>query len=761
MNKDKILLWFKDIDKDDGGIVGGKGANLGEMISAGFPVPDGFVVTAQAYFAAIEHNDIKDKIKHLLENVDVHDPTALSSAATRVKSLIRAMDVPREISLAVMKAYHKLGKNMLVAIRSSATAEDLPGASFAGQQETFLNIRGDTNVVDSMRDAWASLFTPRAIFYREQKGFDHFKVGIAVPVQRMVQSDVAGIMFTINPVTNDKRLIVIEAIWGLGERIVQGSITPDHYEVRKDDWSIFHKEIVEQRIQMVKKGETNEDTEVPKTKQDKPKLSNEQIVDLAKLGQKIQQHYFYPQDIEWAMEDGKMFIVQSRPITTIESVQKKETVSADVDKATSNLKLLLKGDSASPGIVSGPVKVIKSVKEIDKVSLGDVLVTEMTTPDFVPVMKKAAALVTDKGGQTSHAAIVSRELGLACVVGVENATKVLKTGQVVTVNAKTGEIFAGGLPKKVIESVTKEIKQPKIVKDLKTATKVYVNLAQPELAAEVGKRNTDGVGLLRAEFMVAQIGRHPRKFLEEGKGQEFVDKLALELDKFCVSFGDRPVVYRATDFKTNEFRNLIGGDKYEPHEENPFLGFRGAFRYIANPEVFELELEAIKKVRNEMGRKNLWLMIPFVRNVEELVKVKRIVAAAGLTRSVNFKLWLMVEIPVNVLMMEEFVAVGIDGVSIGSNDLTMMTLGVDRDNEEVASAYDALNPAVLELIERTIKTAKKLGITCSICGQAPSIYPDLTQKLVNWGITSVSVSPDMIETTRDIIYEAERRKISK
>lgn len=759
MSDKPSVLWFKDIDKNDTPVVGGKGANLGEMVKVGFPVPDGFVVTAQAYFYALDHNNLRDKIKHSLENVDVHDPHELKDASRNIKRLIRHGEVPKEIAQEILTAYHKLGSKELVAVRSSATAEDLPEASFAGQQETFLNVRGDVNVVDTVRDAWASLFEPRAIFYRDQKGFDHFKVGIAVPVQKMIQSDVSGVMFTVNPVNNDKRIIVIEAIWGLGEKIVQGVITPDHYQVKKEDWSIYHKEIVEQRVQMVKKGTSNADIAVPVKKQALAKMNDKQIIALAKIGNDIHKHYFFPQDIEWAMEDGKLYILQTRPITTIKAVEQK-VPTVDAVKATANLKKIVSGDPASPGLVSGPVKVIKDAREIGKVKTGDVLVTKMTTPDFVPVMKKAVALVTDKGGQTSHAAIVSRELGLPCIVGTGDGSKKLKTGRVVTVNGKSGDVFAGGLPAKVIEISSKEQKQP-VYKIRKTATKLYVNLAEPELASEVGKKNVDGVGLLRAEFMIAEIGTHPRKYIEEGRGEEFIEKLASGMDKFCLGFGERPVVYRATDFRTNEFRNLKGGKYYEPEEENPFIGFRGVFRYLSNPEVFNLELSAIKRVRNKMGRKNLWLMLPFVRTVDELVRVKKLIAAAGLTRSPSFKLWLMVEIPSNVILLEEFVKAGVDGVSIGTNDLTMLTLGVDRDNEEISSVYDARDPAVLKLIEQTIKKANKLGVTSSICGQAPSLYPDLTQLLVNWGITSVSVSPDMIDHTREIIYEAEKRRVRR
>lgn len=756
------LLWFEDIDKDDGALVGGKGANLGEMVKAGFPVPDGFVVTAPAYFYVLDHNYLRDKIKHQLDNVDLHDPHELTTAAASIKRLINRANIPKDLAKEILLAYHKLGSDSLVAVRSSATAEDLPGASFAGQQETFLNVKGDANVVNTVRSAWASLFEPRAIFYRAEKGFDHFKVGIAVPVQLMVQSEISGIMFTVNPTTNDKEIIVIEAIWGLGEKIVQGAITPDHYQVSKKTWTIHHKELIEQHTQLVKRYEANKEIAVPKNKQQAQKLSDDQIIKLAKLGQQIHQHYFFPQDIEWAYIKGKFFIVQTRPITTLGTVKSDANTKQQLYDATKNLKHLVSGDSASPGIVSGPVRIVPSAKNIDKVKQGDILVTEMTTPDFVPVMKKAAALVTDKGGQTSHAAIVSRELGLPCIVGTENATRLLKTGQIVTVNAKTGDVFAGSIPAKRITSIKNQVvKASPRITTRNTATKVYVNLAEPELASEMGKRNVDGIGLLRAEFMMAQIGIHPKKILEDKKSKDYIDTLADNLSQFCVSFGDRPVIYRTSDFKTNEYRHLTGGKYFEPEEENPMLGYRGAFRYTADPATFALELAAVKKVRNDYGYKNLHLMLPFVRTAGELASVKRQIAGSGLIRSPSFKLILMVEIPANVVILEDFASIGIDGISIGSNDLTMLVLGADRDNAEIASVYDEQNPAVLWFLEQAIKKAKKLGLTSSICGQAPSLYPDLTQKLVDWGITSISVSPDMIDQTREIIYEAEKRKINR
>lgn len=757
--KNKYVLWFHEIDKDDVATVGGKGANLGEMTQAGFPVPEGFVVTSAAYVHMIEENNLEPKIRAVLKDLNVEDPLALNRASRDAIRLIEQSPFPKDIEEQVFTAYDKLGGNPWVAVRSSATAEDLPQASFAGQQETYLNVRGDASVIVHVRKAWASLFEPRAIYYRVQQGFDHFKVALAVPVQRMVQSDVSGIMFSINPVTNDKSKIVIEAIWGLGENIVQGAVTPDHYEVDKTSLELVSHKIVDQDHEMVREGEGNTQRKVPQSRQEKRKLTNEQVIEVAKLGKKLQQHYFFPQDSEWAIENGKLYVVQTRPITTITATTDKNAQTQEEAKVI-NGKLLLQGEPASPGIVTGIVNILSSAKEIGKIKRGDILVTDMTTPDFVPAMKKAVAIVTNKGGQTSHAAIVSRELGVPCVVGTKEATKILKQGRVITVDGAAGKVYETNLKASSVhfEPAVSTYHMPEgpIVK---TATKVYVNLGEPELAEEIAKRNVDGVGLLRAEFMIANIGIHPKKLIHDKKSHVFVDSLARDIAKICAAFGERPVVYRATDFKTNEYSHLKGGEAYEPTEPNPMLGYRGAYRYIHDAAVFELELEAIKKVRNEMGHKNLNLMIPFVRNVKELQEVKKIVIASGLSRTQTFKLWMMVEIPVNVILLDDFIDVGIDGISVGTNDLTMLMLGTDRDNETVAADYDERNPAVLWALQHIIRTAHKRGITVSVCGQAPSSHPDVAEFLCKEGVTSVSVTPDVIDKTRQVFYDTEKKLI--
>ncbi len=783
---DKYLLWFAEISKEDTLLVGGKGANLGEMVKAGFPVPPGFVIVAKAYKEFLEKNGLDKKIKDILDGLDVANPEHLQSASARIKKLIVTSPIPAEISGEIISGYLKLNKDvgrtlprlarlfsgfnsnsLGVAVRSSATAEDSKTASFAGQNETFLNIRGEANLVEAVRHCWASLFDGRSIFYREQNRIEHSKAAIAVVIQAMVPSQTSGIIFSIDPVTNNKDRIVIEAIWGLGEYVVQGKVTPDHYEVNKSDLRIVNKQIVGQSILLDRKknGETVQKS-VPQRMREKEKLTDEQIIYLAKLAVNLEKHYYFPQDSEFAVAGGKIYLVQTRPITTTVDKRLSAQSAQKLELETEKLETILTGAPASPGIKSGPAKVLKNAKEIGRILPGDVLVAEATNPDYVPAMKKAAAIVTDKGGRTSHAAIVSRELGIPCVVGTEKATHVLKDGEVITVNGAEGKVYRGSI------KMTGSPLHPASVKDqpresnvsnheIKTATKIYVNLAEPDKAKEIAAKNCDGVGLLRAEFMLAGIGVHPKKAIEQKNQKEFIAKLTEQISVFAQAFYPRPVVYRATDFKTNEYRSLKGGEKYEPSEENPMIGFRGAYRYIVQPEVFAMEMEAIKNVREVHGFRNLWLMIPFCRTVSELEKVKALLTDNDLRRSPTFKLWMMCEIPSNVILLDKFIEAGIDGISVGSNDLTMLTLGVDRDNEHVASEYDERNEAMLLSFEKIIKTCRKYDVTCSMCGQAPSDYPELTEKLVEWGITSVSVNPDVIDHTRLVVYEAEKSVVSK
>ncbi len=743
----KRVLWFDEITRGDVAVAGGKGANLGEMTRANIPVPWGFVVSSQAYFDFLDKTDLRAVIIGCLKGVQLFDNASLNRCSEQIKEAVLKAKMPRDIEQGIKAAYKKLGEGP-VAVRSSATAEDMPDASFAGQQSTFLNVQGADNVVQAVHACWASLFEARAIFYRQENGYDHFSVGIAVPVQKMVQSQSSGVMFTVEPVYNDITKIVIEAVYGLGEAMVSGHVSPDTYTLDKSEMKILRREISKQEWKLVRNPgsgvdhqESNVQLPIPAPDQQKQKLSDAEVVELARIGKMIEEHYNYPQDIEWAKEEGKFFIVQTRPVTTI-----KDSKTLVPDQKI-DAKVLVSGAGASPGIGSGPVKVIFRAAEIDKVLPGDVLVTEMTTPDFVPAMKRASAIVTDRGGRTCHAAIVSRELGVPCVVGSDKATKTLSTGQDVTVDGALGKVYEGIVAIKKAEKTKSKYK--------KTKTRVYVNLADPDLVDKVSAMHVDGVGLLRAEFIIAHIGEHPRYMLHHGRGQEFTDKLADGITKFAKAFSPRPVVYRTTDFKTNEYRNLKGGYSYEEVEENPMIGYRGASRYVAEPEVFKLETDAIKRVRQNY--KNLYVMIPFVRTPAEMSKVKEMLEAEGLSRSQDFKLWMMTEIPSNIVLLDKFIDVGIDGISIGSNDLTQLTLGVDRDNAKYASLFDERDDAVMNSIEKAVTGAKRRGITASICGQAPSVYPEITEKLVKWGITSVSVSPDMIERTREIIGEVEAK----
>jgi len=748
------IAWFAEVGKEDIGLAGGKGANLGEMTRARIPVPPGFIVTADAYRRFLAASGLRPTIEKLVSPLDYNDSAQLQRVSRQIKDRMVTVPVPQDIVRDIKEAYRQFGGGS-VAVRSSATAEDLSEASFAGQQATFLNVTGEDAVVEAVRACWASLFEARAIFYRHDKGFDHLSVAIAVPVQRMVQSERSGVMFTVETDTGDRSKIEIEAVWGLGEAIVSGETTPDNYRVDKESLRILSKRVVDQDRQFVRNPQATDHAEanlwvpVPGELRQEQKLSDEQIVALARIGRQVEEHYGRPQDIEWAEEGGELFIVQSRAVTVLT-----ERRAAGEEEEAETAPVLLSGAAASPGVAAGPARVVVSASEIDIVRQGDVLVAEMTTPDFVPAMKRAAAIVTDRGGRTAHAAIVSRELGIPCVVGTGAATATLRQDQLVTVDGSKGKVYEGRAEARLAWAV-QEKERWSAVAAIETRTRVYVNLAEPDLADVVAARNCDGVGLLRAEFIVAQIGEHPQLAIDEGRSEVYIEKLAEGLRKFASAFAPRPVVYRTTDFKTNEYRNLRGGEKYEEFEENPMIGYRGASRYIRDIDIFRLEIEAIKRVRKQYP--NLWVMIPFVRTPLELAGVKRVMEQEGLARSPDFKLWMMAEVPSNALILDKFIDVGIDGISIGSNDLTQLVLGIDRDNERFAKEFDERNEAVMWALERLIKTAKARGITSSICGQAPSDYPELTQKLVEWGITSVSVNPDVIDKARATIAQAEAR----
>jgi len=738
----KNIYWFKELKKTDVPKVGGKGANLGEMIQAGIPVPDGFCLSVKPYFSFIEKNQINVLIKSELSEIDPENNQELRHASDVIKHAILDKSLDKDLEKEIISDYKKLGKDAFVAVRSSATAEDLPEASFAGQQATFLNVNGEKELLRAVKKCWASLFEPRSIYYRIANRFDHLKVGIAVPIQMMVEADVAGVMFTIDPVTNDKNLIAIEAAYGLGEVVVSGAVSPDRYLVDKKTLKIKKKEVSKQTWAIKRSGEANKRVKISLNEQEEQKLSDKIIKSLAKIGRLVEEHYEFPQDTEWGVMNEKIYMLQSRPVTTIKKKAKSQ-------KITGAHRVILKGSAASVGQAAGSVKVIADPRELSKIDKGDVLVAKMTNPSFVPAMKRASAIITDHGGQTSHAAIVSRELAIPCVVGTGNATKILKDGDRVTVDGESGLVYEGDV---VVEEKKESMEK---AKKLKTKTKIYVNLAEVEAAERVAKMPVDGVGLLRAEFMIAEIGEHPRAMLDAGRGKEFTDKLAGGLERFAKAFSPRPVIYRATDFKTNEYKHLKGGKKYEQDEANPMIGYRGAMRYIQEPDLFKLEINAIKKTHQKY--KNLWLMIPFVRTLGEMKKVIALLNKFGLKRNQDFKLFVMCEVPSTVILAKEFIKLGVDGFSIGSNDLTQLTLGLDRDNERVASEFDERDPAVVESLERVIRTCRENGALCSICGQAPSVYPEITEILVKSGINSVSVNPDVILKTRKLVAEVEKK----
>ncbi|MCX6811467.1 MAG: phosphoenolpyruvate synthase [Candidatus Berkelbacteria bacterium] len=739
----KNIYWFNKLTKEDIPKVGGKGANLGELTSLGVSVPNGFCLSSKVYFDFIRANGIDKLIQSELSNIDPEDNKALLHSSKVIKEAILSKEVNLELQKEILAAYRKLGQDKYVAVRSSATAEDLPTASFAGQQATFLNTRGEKNLIEAVKKCWASLFEPRAIYYRTVNKFDHMKVGLAIPIQLMVESDVAGVMFTIDPVTNDKNLLDIEVAYGLGEVVVSGAVSPDRYLVDKNTLEIKDKKIVKQTWAIKRAGATNKRVKIAFADQEKQKLTDKEIESLAKIGKIIEEHYGSPQDTEFAVSRGKIFMVQSRPVTTLKTKAKSRgTIQGEH-------RVILKGAAASVGQAAGAVKIVSTPQRLDKITKGDVLVAKMTNPSYVPAMKRASAIITDQGGQTSHAAIVSRELAIPCVVGTSEATKILNDGDIVTVDGEEGLVYEGNV---VVESQEEVVEK---VKKIKTRTKIYVNLAEVEAAERISKLPVDGVGLLRAEFMIAEIGEHPRAMLERGKGREFVNKLANGMERFAKAFHPRPVIYRATDFKTNEYKNLKGGAKYEHDEPNPMIGYRGAMRYIQEPDLFELEIKAMKKVRKIY--KNLHLMIPFVRTLDEMEKVIALLKKFGLPRTKDFELYVMCEVPSTVILAQEFIDLGIDGFSIGSNDLTQLTLGLDRDNERVASEFDERNPAVMQSMKKVIEICKKNKVKCSICGQAPSVYPEVTEALIEWGMTSVSVNPDVIIKTRELVAEVEKK----
>ncbi len=808
----KNILWFKEIGIKDVPVVGGKNASLGEMInnlvSKGVNIPDGFATTASAFFYFLKETGLDKKIEEITKNLDTSDIKALQLAGKTIRNLILNATLPEDLQKDVALAYKELCKeyqveNVDVAVRSSATAEDLPGASFAGQQETFLNISGEENVILAVKKCFASLFTDRAIAYRKEMGFSHMQVGLSAGVQKMVRSDVStsGVMFSCDTESGFGDVVLINASWGLGENVVLGRVEPDQYYVFETTLKKGFKPIIEKHVgsklmkmiylpagrQAAKDKATTKNIATTAKERENFVLTDEEILQLAKWSVIVEDHYKRSMDMEWAKDgkENKLYIVQARP----ETVQSKKNLKVLEDYVLNKsltgeqkpLKVIISGLSVGSKIGSGKAHKIMDAKNISEFKKGEILVTDMTDPDWVPAMKLASAIITDEGGRTAHAAIVSRELGIPCVVGTGNATKIIKSGDLVTVDCsqgETGKVYAGQIPF--------EIKKTDISNIGKTKTKILMNCGEPSNAFNLSFIPNDGVGLAREEFIIAnEIKIHPNALINykklkpamkkkidaitlgyDDKVQFYVDKLAQGIGKIGAAFYPKQVIVRFSDFKTNEYRSLVGGELYEPEEENPMIGFRGASRYYNEKfkEAFILECKAIKKVREEFGLDNVVVMVPFCRTVEEGKKVLKIMEENGLSRKPfdtaqgdkNFKIFVMCEIPSNVILAKQFLDI-FDGFSIGSNDLTQLTLGLDRDNSGLASIGNEKNDAVKELIEEAIKVCQDNNKYIGICGQGPSDFPDFAQFLVEKGIESMSLNPDSVIKTKIAIAETEKK----
>ena len=782
----KHIKFFKDITLPDIPQVGGKNASLGEMYHhlapKGINLPNGFGTLADSYYYFLDQAGIREKITQVLEGLDVKDVDDLRVRGAKIRKIILNSELPQDFQDEIVNGYRELShvcghENVVVAVRSSATAEDLPNASFAGQQETYLNISGEENVLKSVKKCIASLFTDRAIAYRVENGFDHMKVALSCGVQQMVavKSRSAGVMFTIDTESGFRNVVVINSIYGIGENIVQGRVSPDEFTVFKPTRAILKRKVGTKKEKMIPvDGSKTKNIRVSLEDQQKFSINDEQVQILADWGLKIEEHYGKPMDIEWALDedDGRLYIVQARP----ETVASRQNLNVIEEyKLEEHGDLITQGTSVGSKIGVGKVNKIMSIKDIASFKKGEVLLTSMTDPDWVPIMKKASAIITDKGGRTCHAAIVSRELGIPCVVGTANSTEVVHDNQVVTVDCSQGDegyVYKGELKYRVDTTNVENLERPK--------TKIMMNIGSPEHAFHYGMIPNDGVGLARLEFIIdSHIKIHPLALLRfdeikdrhtktvindltkgyDNKAQYFIDKLAEGVAQIGAAFYPNDVIIRFSDFKSNEYANLIGGAQFEPDENNPMIGWRGASRYYSDEyrEAFELECYAMKKVRDEMGITNVKTMIPFCRSIDEAKKVQDVMEKAGLRRGENgFEVYVMCEIPANVILAEEFADL-FDGFSIGSNDLTQLTLGVDRDNHTVAHVYDENNAAVKAMIRQAIKIAKKKHTKIGLCGQAPSDYPEFAKFLVEEGIDSVSLAPDTIVKTTIDLYDTEKK----
>lgn len=742
----EYVISLDQVSKNDIKKVGGKGSNLGEIINMHIPVPKGFAVTTAAFDRLIDLYNLEHKVEQTLEIMNPEDTETLLQASAQIKEMILSCDMPEEIKSKVIEAYKSLldsdivrGGEIdllpLVAVRSSATAEDLPTASFAGQQATFLNIRGEDELLESIKKCWASLYEPRAIFYRAKHGF--VKASIAVIVQKMIDSEKSGVMFTVDPTTGENE-VLIEAVWGLGESIVGGEVSPDSYTVNKDleiiDVQISNKTKMRMRDYSY---DTTVEVAVPQVKINQQVLTKEEILELVKYGLRLEQHFSVPQDIEFAIWQGKITILQTRAITTKAKVSRKAGVVVG--------NQILRGIGASPGAASGKVRIVKEKRDVLKIQSGDIIVTTMTTPDLVPSMSKSSAIITDLGGRTCHAAIVSREMGIPAIVGTQQATKILKEGQEVTVDAYSGTVYQGTF--EIASGIGKVAEEPRAIA---TKTKVKVNLAFAKRLQEIAPK-ADGVGLLRIELMIAQFSVHPAKLLKRGRQEEYTKILIDGIRPIAKAFNPKPVWVRTLDARSDEFRNLEGGEE-EPQEDNPMLGWHGIRRSLDEPELLRSEFRAIKKL-NEEGLTNLHIMLPFVISGEEVRRAKEI--AHDVSLQATTKIGIMVETPASVMIIEDLCKEGISFASFGTNDLTQLTLGIDRNNARLAKYSSSFHPAVLRSMKQVIDVCNRYGVETSICGESGS-SPEMARILVEYGIKSVSCNMDAIDTIRKVVHQKEQ-----
>jgi pyruvate,water dikinase len=765
-----LVVNLAEVSDSDIQSVGGKAGKLGEVVRAGLPVPPGIVVTTEAYSAFVASSGLAERIRVALAAIDPEHTETVEAASRTIRAAFEGTDYPGDLRAALaaaVGAYVTENHVTFSAVRSSATAEDLEGASFAGLQETYLNVGGVDDVLVAIRKCWGSLFTPRVLIYRARKGFAHADVRLAVLVQKMVESTVSGILFTRDPNTGENHMI-IEAGYGLGEAIVGGEVTPDHYVVDGNANRIVHKQLSEQCFQLVRGPQGgNVKVEIPEADRRLQKLTDDRILRLASLARVIESHYRRPMDVEWCSDASGLYIVQARPVTTIPAPAASAEPGnrgtgapggTDGDEAP-----LVQGFGASPGIAGGRARLLRTAAEMGKLKAGEILITTMTTPDMVPAMAQAAGIVTDEGGMTCHAAIVSRELGVPCIVGSRRATTVISDGLLITIDGKTGAVYPGTARAEKAKAQLAPSGGPSTDHSHVpvTATRIYVNVGVPEKAVEYARLPVQGVGLLRIEFIfTAHIREHPLALIKQGREAELVDRLADGIAKVCQAFHPRPVIIRTSDFKTNEYRGMPGGAEFEPNEENPMIGWRGCSRYIAPvyKPAFLAELEAIHRIRTEKGLRNAMVMLPFVRNTWELEQIEEMMHAKGLRRSRDFQLYLMAEVPSTVLLAREF-SRHCDGFSIGSNDLTQLVLGADRDSEILGRMgyFDERDPAVQRAIELLIEGAHASGRTVGICGQGPSVYPEFAEFLVRQGIDSISLNADTVVSTIRSIASLEQR----